>query len=156
MLLTPPFLRKEKHVGWIYSLLKPMEDFSAIFKIFREQSIYRVTHNGQVYSLENVLNDSYDNDQRRIYIADSVDIDASYVFPEADDKPVIINSETSDEILYIYSEQLVRSAEFDFIVNIPSELRPSSANEESNLIIQISGLIDTYKLASKRYEIKWI
>lgn len=156
MLLTPPFLRKAKHVGWIYSLLKPMEEFSVIFKIFREQSIYRVTHNGQVYSLENVLNDSYDNEQRRIYIADSVDIDASYVFPEADDKPVIINSETSDEILYIYSEQLVRAAEFDFIVNIPSELRPSSASDESNLIIQISGLIDTYKLASKRYEIKWI
>lgn len=156
MLLTPPFLRKIKHVSWIYSLLKPVEEFAIRFRIFRENSIYRVTHNGQVFSLENVLNDQYDNDDRRIFIADSVDIDASYVYPEADDKPVIINSETSDEILYIYSEASVRAAEYDFIVNVPSDLRPSSTTDEENLIIQMSGLIDTYKLASKRYEIIWI
>ncbi len=156
MLLTPPFLRKTKCISWIYSLLKPLEEFSLVFKVFREKAIYRVTHNGQVYSLENVLNDSFDLELRRIYIADSPDFDASYVYPEDDDKPVIINSEASDEILYIYSEAVIRAAEYDFVIHVPIDLKPASASDENNLIIQISGLVDTYKLASKRYEIQWI
>jgi len=155
-LLTPPFLRKIKQVGFVFSLIKPLEDFSIVFRRFREESIYRVTHNGQVYSLENVLNDEYDPEERRIFIEDSFSIEGTYVFPEEDERPVIINSETSDEILYIYSEESIRASAFDFVVNIPSDLRPTNEVNERNFLIQASGLIDIYKLASKRYEIIWI
>ena len=155
-LLVPPFLRKIKHIVWIYSLLKPIEDLSLEFRVFRENSIYRVTHNGQVFSLENILNDQYDKSSRRIFITDSLDLDASYVYPESDNKIVIINSEASDEVLRIYSEASIRAAKYDFIVNIPIDLKPSSATSEKNLTTQISGSIDIYKLASKKYKITWI
>ncbi len=155
-LITPPFLRKAKHIDWIRTWLNPLEDLSFLFKKIREDAIYKVTHNGQVYSLENVLNDEYDNSERRIFIEDSFFIESIYIYPENDEKPVIVYDELNEGVVYIYDDAAYEAVEFDFVINIPQELQPNTEQDLNNFLIQMRGLVDFYKLASKRYEIKWI
>lgn len=156
-LLTPPFLRKEKLIDWLIALLKPLGEVNVRFNSFRKKSIYQVTHNGQVYSLQAVLNDAYDDELRRIRIVDSIDIDPLYIYPENDNRPVYIYPEGQDpNQVYIYDDSVFEDIDTDFIVLIPVEYRPADAQELNILLIQIRSLINYYKLASKRYIIEWI
>jgi hypothetical protein len=149
--LTPPFLRKLTLIDFLETLLKPLEEVNFKFKLFRKRSIYKVKNNGQVVYLQAVLNDSYDNQLRRIYIEDAPIFDAITVFPEADQKPVYIGSP------YLYTdEEVFNTAEFDFLVYVPLEYRPFNANELQNFLTQMRSLINYYKLASKRYDIIFI
>lgn len=155
-LLTPPFLRKPKLIDWLVVLLKPLGDVNRSFNKFRAKSIYQVTHNGQVYSLQAVLNDAYDNDLRRIRIVDSYVIDPVYVYPEADQRPVYINPDGVNPTTYLYDDSIFVDIDVDFLVLIPEEYKPADPQDLNILVIQIRSLINYYKLASKRYKIIWI
>lgn len=156
-LLTPPFLRKDKLIDWLQVLLKPLEEVNGYFNLNRKDSIYKVTHNGQVYSLQAVLNDKYDNTERRIRIVDYFIRELIYIYPEADNKPVYIYPEDAIDVdpVYIFDESIFDEVELDFVVLIPIEYKPLDAQELNILEIQIRSLINYYKLASKRYSIKW-
>lgn len=150
-LLTPTFLRKLKFTDFLEALLKPLEEVNYSFKLFRKKSIYKVTRNGQIVYLQAVLNDSYDNSLRRIYIEDFPIYDPIFVYPVADEKPAYLGSP------YLYTEaEIYNAVEFDFLVFIPVEYRPASAHDLNIFLIQIRSLINYYKLASKRYNIIFI
>lgn len=149
--LTPPFLRKVKFVDFLNALLRPLEEVNFNLKAFRREAIYKVTHNGQVVYLQAVLNDKYDRNPRRIYIDDFPVFDPLYIYPEADELPVYLGTP------YLYPEgQGFQGAEFDFLVYIPLDLKPFDLYQLELLLTQIRGLINYYKLASKRYDIIWI
>jgi hypothetical protein len=150
-LLTPPFLRKLKFIDFLEALLKPLEEVNFDFKIFRNKAIYKVTHNGQTVYLQAVLNDSYDNGLRRIYIDDVPIYDPLYIYPEANEKPVYIGK----PYLYTAAEALNFSG-FDFLVFVPVEYKPFEEKELEIFLTQIRSLINYYKLASKRYDIIFI
>lgn len=156
-LLTPPFLRKARLLDWLIVLLKPLEEVNRDFNAFRAVSIYQVTHNGQVFSLQAVLNDAYDNVERRIRIVDTLVLDPLYIYPEADERPVYVYPEGQQvgEIPYVYDESVFDDIDLDFLVLIPIEYRPADAQERNILEIQIRSLVNYYKLASKRYEIRY-
>ncbi len=154
-LLTPPFLRKVKLIDWLIVLLKPLEEVNVSFKSFRNDAIYQVTHNGQVFSLQKVLNDAYDNTERRIRIVDSFVVDPLYIYPEDDERPVYVYPE-GQEPPYVYDDVVFEEIDVDFIVLLPSDFRPSNDEDRRILEIQIRSLINYYKLASKRYVLKWI
>jgi hypothetical protein len=150
-LLTPPILRKLKFTDFLEALLKPLEEVNFNFKIFRNKSIYKVTRNGQIVYLQAVLNDSYDNGLRRIYIEDFPIYEPIYIYPVSDEKPAYLGSP------YLYTdEEIYNAVEFDFLVFIPVEYRPSSPENLNIFLIQIRSLINYYKLASKRYNIIFI
>lgn len=155
-LVTPPFLRKRKFIDWLFVLLSPIEAINISFNKFRRQSIYKVTHNGQVYSLNAVLNDSYDPSERRIRIQDSILKESTYVYPEDDKKEVWIYPEASNRPVYIYDEAAFKDINFDFLVLMPLELRPANAEDLELILIQIRSLVNYYKLASKTFNIIWI
>lgn len=147
-LLTPPFLRKVKLIDFLEALLKPLEEVNFNFKIFRRQAIYKVTHNGQVVYLQAVLNDSYDNSLRRIYIDDFPVYDPVWIYPEADENPVYIGNAT------VYSDaEAFAATEFDFLVFVPIEYKPFNPQQLTIFLTQMRSLINYYKLASKRYDI---
>lgn len=154
--LTPPFLRKEKLISWLTTLLNPLTEVNTLFLKNRDNNIYKVTHNGQVYSLQAVLNDSYDNNLRRIRIVDSIIRDPLYIYPENDNKPVYIYSDSENKPVYIYDNSVFLDIDVDFIVLVPIEYKPINTQELNILLIQMRSIINYYKLASKRYVIKWI
>lgn len=152
-LLTPPPLRKPVFIDWIETFLKPLEEVNVLFKKFRKNSIYKVTHNGQVCYLQKVLNDAFDRFPRRIYITDVFYIENLYIYPENDNKPVYINE---TQPVYIYDDAAFDIPDYEFIVHMPIELKPAAEIDLINLEIQIKSLVNYYKLASKRYVIQWI
>lgn len=155
-MLTPPFLRKLTHIDWLETLFKPLEEVNFKFKIFRKESIYKVTHNGQVVYLQKVLNDAFDNEFRRIYIVDSFAIEPLWVYPEANQRDIYIGEVGDSETVYVYDESIFDDSDVDFIVVMPIELMPATDYDLNIVEIQIKSLVNYYKLASKRYKIIWI
>jgi hypothetical protein len=156
ILLTPPFLRKNTLIDFLETLLRPLEEINFSFKSFRSRSIYKVTHNGQVVSIQQVLNDYLDKEFKRITIADSAENITAYLYQEAENKPVFIYSEAENNPVYIFSESDLTDLDFDFVVNIPLEIKPINEIDYNTLELQIKSLINYYKLSSKRYRILWI
>lgn len=150
-------LRKKVLTDWLIALIKPLEEVNFNFNKFRKTSNYKVTHNGQVFSLQAVLNDSYDKILRRIKIVDSLIFEPLYIYPELDSKPVYVYDEADQygATPYVYDGTSTAEAEVDFLVLIPKEYKPASEADRTTLEIQIKSLINYYKLASKRYLILW-
>lgn len=149
ILLTPIFWRKSIFVGFIYCLVEPQRRLNEDFKKFREKSIYKIVHNGQVILLEKALNDTFDKELRRIYITDSSQSDPVYLYSTAEQKPVYLGTQ------YLYDFSSFNQSEFEFIVNFPLELKPVNPFDLLNFENRIKALVNYYKLASKRYVIKW-
>jgi hypothetical protein len=153
-LLTPTFLRKVKFIDWLETLLKPLEEVNFSFKQFRKDSIYKVTHNGQVVYLQKVLNDSFDNEFRRIKIKDSFENDPTWIYPQANENPTYIYDQNSPT--FLYDNSIFNNIEVDFVLSIPSGLKPFNEYDQRILEIQIKSIVNYYKLASKRFKILWI
>lgn len=150
MLLTPIFWRKNAFIGFIYCLVEPAKRLNEDFKKFRQKSIYKIVHNGQVILLEKVLNDAYDAEFRRIYITDSAQNDPVYLYSMPENKPVYLGTQ------YLYDFSVFQSAEFEFVLNFPLEMKPVNPFDLLNFENRIKALTKYYKLASKRYIIKWM
>jgi len=68
--LVPLKLRQSLLMGLIYVMLSGVRRAASVFGSYREETNYRLTHTGQVCYLKAVLNDRFDNAQRRITIED--------------------------------------------------------------------------------------
>ncbi len=148
--LIPTFLRKRTHFDWLVSLFAPINLAYADFKKFRNDAIYRVTHNSQVYSIENVFNDRYDKDLRRVYITDAYESTVDYIYRSADNEPQYLG------LQYIYRNGYFSPNDTDFLIVFPKELKPIDVTGLAVTTNDIKTLANYYKLASKRYEIVWI
>lgn len=150
LLLTPVFWRKITFVDWLYCLIEPVRILFGEFLTFRKKAIYDIVHTGQVILLEKVLNDAYDPNERRIYITDSLQYDPTYIYRQIEEKLVYLNNP-----VYLYTFDSFKAADVDFLVIFPKEIKPVSPIELSNLENRAKAKINSYKLASKTYAIKW-
>lgn len=139
--LVPAFLRKPKALALLRSFCWPITEAYGVFLANRDNNIFKLNHNSQVYSMEKMLNDIFDSASRRIYITDGYTKDPVYIFLEIEDKPKILGE------MILYNEEDYADTGVDFIVWIPAELN----NEQTK--IDIKGQVDFYKLAAKRYKI---
>lgn len=139
--ILPSFKRKPVMYAWLKACCFPLIQVYNQFTINRESNLYKLAHNGQVYSMENVLNDRFDNDLRRIYITDGFTKDRLYIYTPAENKPLFLKK------VFIYNSDDYADTGADFIVWIPSEIKTNQN------LIEIKALVDYYKLASKRYRI---
>lgn len=144
--LLPLLLRKAAHVAWLSVLVTPWKLLHSSFMIKRNDWRYQLTHTPQVFSLENVLNDSFDSEQRRIYIVDGDYIDAIRFYEPADDRPVRFYEDTPQ--VRFYEPSAFDLLDVDFVVRIPLAL---SAAEE----LRFRALLDFYKLPDKTYTLKY-
>ena len=150
LLLTPIFWRKVLYLDYVYSFIEPIKRLHYDFTNFRAASIYKIKHNGQVIILEKVLNDAFDAIPRRIYISDSSQNDPIYLYTTAENKPVYFGEN------YLYDFSAFQSVDTDFIVYFPVSMKPFNSFDLINFENKIKGLINYYKLASKRYVIRYI
>lgn len=138
--IVPLKLRQPLLMNFLYVLLTGVRKASAVFNTYREDTDYRLTHNGQVCYLRAVLNDRFDLSQRRITIEDVAEGEGTILYRRELSRflmtPVIINKRV-----------FTGSDSVDFAVVVPVALRGAFVEE------QMRALIDTYKLASKRYTI---
>lgn len=148
--LLPTFLRRVKLSKWLKVLLHPITILYNDFLKYRKRVNYKLSHNSQVCYLQKVLNDSFDTEQKRIYIKNGLFIQALYVYSPQENLPVYIDTQ------YIYSDEDLIGRQDDFIVLVPSQLKPSNPIALEGFLNDMKALINEYKLASKTYSIKWI
>lgn len=144
--LLPIHLR----LGWIlYYLtagLKPLQDLNDAFIIFKNKIDYKLSFNGQIINLEHILNDTYDDIVRGIYIEDGANVVYTYLFNKIESKPPLFlfqQSEASPHFLKTNSENMTT---VQFIIKVPV-----AVVYDEYIMRQ---LVDKYKQAGVIYSIE--
>ncbi|MBR1633068.1 MAG: hypothetical protein IJ686_04875 [Bacteroidales bacterium] len=152
LLLLPTFLRRPLAAALLYSLLAPLRYLHVRLMHLRNETDYRIRHTGQVCYLRAVLNDEFDTGGRRITVTDyeSVEVGGNFVHLREDDEEVEIYTRSELSPLTINRRGYVGVSDVDFSVNIPEGLRGEI--DEARL----RGVVNKYKLVSKRYTINYV
>lgn len=122
------------------------------FTSFREAKDIRLAHNGQVNSLEAILNLTFDSALNRIYLIDAVIPDDNYIGCRNNINQSYIISHTgmtttpTDE--YYIGNAPHYFGEYDFVVMVPNELMAQEVN--------LRKLVEEYKTAGKTFDIQEI
>lgn len=144
--LLKPKYRKPKIQAWLRLFTNQLQGLQTTVNDYMTAQRRAVAATGQVISLEDYLNELFDSSLRRIYISDAALIVDEFITMQQEllDTPVTFMESESDPtwVLYTEAESIAAS---DFIVNVPNTLL-AVTNE-------IAHIIDTYKLAGKKYTI---
>ena len=107
---TPVVLRKAKLIALLDSMTHPLRWLQSKFATYRESVTYRLSITSQVCYLQKLLNDRYDNTDRRIYISDGNQVSETYIYLPAEDIPVYIYSVNEQQPHHIYLEDEIGRA----------------------------------------------
>lgn len=151
LLLLPTFWRKPILATFVYATVTPLSYIYTQFTLFRRESDYRLTHNGQVCYLRAVLNDQFDPIERRITITDkAINAGAMFLYKREIERPQLIPGRETGRARVINRRGSSGTDAFDFWVNLPSNLFYSID------VARLRAIVSAYKLASKRFSINYI
>lgn len=152
-LMTLPTIWRRPLMGaLVYAAVSPIASLFGGLRGFRREKGYRLTHNSQVCLLRGVLNDEFDPGLRRIRIADpvsAVSTEAAHLWRREEGRWVHLPRRGNGSSV-IYRRGYGGIGGYDFWVTIPAELRGDV--DETRL----RAIVDTYRLASKRYAVNYI
>jgi hypothetical protein len=140
--LLPVLECRPKAVLWLQSLFVSSIRLYNTYLLNREKNLYRLDHDSRVFSIENVLNDRFDNSARRIYIEDGFAKDRVYIFTRNESKPIYLGK------ISLYNRADYADTGIDFIVWIPTSVIITTQD-----LIELNALVSSYKLLSKRFKI---
>lgn len=146
--ILPIKLRKTRMTAWLLAQIKPIETLYAQFLRFRNESIYKIDHTPQVFSMVNVLNDNFDIALRRIRIIDGEYKSPTYFYEPQEDNSVHFYEPTESSPIHFYEPQELLLLGVDFVVILPQNLGITFSE-----MTRLRALIDFYRLPDKTYEI---
>ena|SRR5437868_11020656 len=144
--LVPERIAKATTISWLLALVSPVFTVWLSFKKYRTQKLYELYITPQVCYLERLLNDKYDYVQRRIVIDDPIERFPTYIFKEAELKPVAVFKKSENHPIWIYTEGEAGALQDDFIILVPKLLKFSE-----NEMMQ---LVKGYRLAGMKAKIQ--
>lgn len=147
LLLLPVRLRRPRLAAFIYVMVSQVQHAARLFRSFRASTDYRLAHNGQICHLRAVLNDKYDPLQRRILIEDISSMPESLLHMRS--TGLFLIAPARPGALTLGRRGFGGFSSYDFIVVLPSALR-GQADET-----QLRAVVDTYRLAGKRYTLTY-
>ena len=116
--LIPFFLRKEKNLDYIYSLIKPLKDVNVLFFALVNKINYKLTYTSESNVLARFLNNEYST--TGISISNNNATDYLFVFNKSESKPktYVFNKSEGQPKTYVFTkeERLNRPS---FTVNVP-------------------------------------
>ena len=148
--------RKPKTIKWLNVVLKPIVRLHIEFLAFRNQALYKVNHNSQICYLQAVLNDVFDNIDRRIIIRNAILREPLWFYEPEENKPVKFYEDSDNKPVYFREEWELLGDGADFTVLVPIELKPNTIQEENAFLIKMRAQLDYYKLFVKNYIILWV
>jgi len=140
--------RTTKMLQWMMCLIFPIVELHTQFLRFRDKTTYELEHTSQVFSMEDAMNDAFDNALRRIYIVDGEYTSPVLFYGRADVKPVRFYDRADDSPVLFYDRKL--KLDVDFIVMLPQALNLSAAET-----LRLQALIDFYRLPDKTYTLNY-
>lgn len=151
LLLLPTFWRKPLLATIAYAAVSPLCYIHTRFVLFRRDSVYRLTHNGQVCYLRAVLNDQFDPIERRITVTETAgDAGILMLYKREVERAQLVPTREVGRAVIVNRRGFDGINAFDFWVNIPAALF------ESVDVTRLKAIVGTYKLASKRFSINYI
>lgn len=152
LLLLPTFHRRPLLSALAYCIIAPLRSLYVQFLSLRNDSNYRLEHNGQVCYLRAVLNDIFDAGKRRITITDYeliISAGKTIYARELDNETIITQREAMNPLI-VNRRGFVGVSGLDFMVNLPLDMK-GSVDE-----VRLRAIVNMYKLVSKRYIINYI
>lgn len=151
-LLTPTILRRAKMLAFLRMLVVPLKRIHYDFlqkRNARNGDLYRLGHNGQVCYLRKMLNDNFDNEQRRIRILDGNKFRRKYIYTQGENKTIYLGT------MYLRNRSDYADTGTDFIVELPKDIWQYHRMEHNSTerFYTIEAFVDFYRLAGKRYKI---
>lgn len=143
--MLPVKLRTISLYALIYSLFNGIVDIYNRLTAYSDTISYKLKHTSQVWSIQKVLNDEFDPSARRIRVTDSGDAEVILLNMDADQMPVLLDSDGYDPIL-LHADSNYFASGFDFIVDVPFTI-------DQGQIYRLRTLVDYYRLAGKRYDV---
>ena len=141
--LAPTFMRKERILAYSKELITPVYKLHNKWKLARVEDWIKIDHNGQICKLRKILNDRLDPYERRIYLDEGNAFPRNYIYTRNESKPVFLGK------MFIYQNSEYLTTGVDFIVYVTEEINEKRIDE-------LTALLEFYKLASKRYQIRVI
>ena len=114
-----------------------------------------MSHNSQIVYLQKVLNDKFDENDRRIKVRNSEILEPVWHYDAQEQNPVYYYDTADDVPVYFRSPTDFNELNADFEVVMPLGLKPATQPEIEAFELQVSLLVDYYKLYSKKYIIKY-
>ncbi len=151
LMLLPTFLRRPVMACLSYATVAPVAHIHAELVRLRDENIYRLGHNGQVCRLRAALNDAFDISSRRITVDDkeSESMLGTQIFTRDQYRQILLPLR-GDGALVINRRGFSGASGIDFWVTIPEELMATISEN------RLKAIVNTYKLASKRWVINEI
>lgn len=146
-LLLPVTLRRKRLMAFVGVMTSEVQRISGWFRRYRDDTDYRLSHNGQVCYLRAVLNDKFDPVLRRVTIEDIGILPETIIHRRTTGLFLLFKHRPEDIILHRRGFGGYES--YDFLIVIPAQLR-GVINET-----QLRAVTDTYKLAGKRYTLSY-
>lgn len=151
LLLLPTFWRRPLFAALAYAAVSPLQSLHTRFMRWRQDTDYRLRYNGQVCHLRAVLNDLFDPGERRITVTDNAENVGYISLPRRDaDRSVRFPARGSGRGVILNRRGYGGVNGYDFWVNLPIALYGKVD------LAQVAGVVNTYKLASKRFSINFI
>lgn len=139
--LMPTFLRQPRMIAFISLFSAELTDLHNAWLVKKSADETWLQHNSQVCKLRKILNDEFDDIERRIKITDGQLYDRQYIYTLGEKKPKYLGK------IFIRQNTDYADTGIDFFVIVPVEI-----NIEQNKY-KLEALINRYRLASKRYKI---
>lgn len=150
LLLLPTFWRRPLLAALAYAAVSPLQYLHTRFMIWRRDTDYRLTHNGQVCYLRGLLNDLFDPIDRRITITDEVsNVGNIVLYKREEHRAIRLPARSSGRMVVLNRRGYGGVSGFDFWVSIPIALLNEIDTD------RVRAVVDAYKLASKRYQINF-
>ncbi len=176
--LTPTALRKPVWLALVRTLLSPIKRAHSDFSTFRRLKRRRLSYNGQVRLLENIINQlmigEYDMDDPVIYLDEPEPMEEFLISPNGrwqEQSSVFYDDagqqswdyehqdlQETPETYSILHDHASRVASLGFEVHLTYPLADNAPSNEAKGAYNANGgltalkdIVDTYKLAGKRY-----
>lgn len=151
LLLLPTALRKPLMAAFVQGAVQGVNVLHGSFMQWRGDRDYRLSHNGQVCYLRAVLNDAFDPGERRIRVedADSGMPEGTRLFMREEDRHVLAPARETGGAFVLNRRGYSGAAGSDFWVSVPYELMRGTDTA------RLAALVDAYRLASRRWRIRY-
>lgn len=158
VLLLPVRLRRGLMKAFLNVIVSPFASIKTALSQYAELKEIELRITGQTCRLRKMLNDQFDPTLRRIRVVDSalVDVAPFYAVPRADAENIQMiypRPQTDyDPVVYVQLRSNAEAVPTDFYVVLPPALENELSDDSSNpKAKRLAALVNTYKLASKRW-----
>jgi len=154
--LLPILMRRPKTLAYLSALLSPFVTLYFDFVDFKDKAIYKTEHNAAITLLQKMLNDGYDDVERRIYI-NNAEITATQHYYDTDaGDPLEFYDVGEGDPQWFFNQETFNVYGSDFTVFLPAGIRPILQADEERLITKIKADLDYYKMFGTKYTIIWL